>query len=253
MKPALSCLFAFRRPSSLHTVFGKVDGRLTHSVILSALVAPFLCGLLPFEVAHAQNAPKEANSRKKVTPIQSAEEGELIMRFSDGQYTFSGILKYARDLEKKVADRDVRKVIDRYITTLELTVREQKNSANEKNEIKKLVYSLRDETEFAFFIPKNMSCASAKLLALGKKAIPYLIEQLDNESFTRSVSVEVVTPGQKRAPTFHVLRVGDCACGILREITGKSFGDAWYIHGPEAKMAPREVAEEARQWWRKQK
>jgi hypothetical protein len=51
----------------------------------------------------------------------------------------------------------------------------------------------------------------------------------------------------------YVLRVGDCVYGILKEQTGQSFGDSWYIHDPQAKMSPKEVRAKAQKWWESQK
>src|SRR5262249_55847968 len=147
-------------------------------------------------------------------------------------------------------DVKTKKVLGKYVTTLEAMARTKKARESEKDELKRLVYALRHQREFAFFITDDLNSPAAKLLQIGKKAIPYLIAELDNAELTRSVCREISTNRRVISPLY-VLRVGDCAYGILSEMAGREFGDAWYIHGGKAKMSPKQVQEEARKWWAK--
>jgi hypothetical protein len=184
---------------------------------------------------------------------QSWQEWRLIDRFADPKYTFGDLLEYAKELTKEpTAKEDAKTVLREYIVTLETMAQTKKDRDNEKNEIKKMIYLLREQQSFEFFDTDDPKSPAAKLLALGKEAIPYLIDELENGDFTRSVSSRVGTLRTGWHPR-HVLRIGDCAYGILAETTGQRFGDDSYIHRPDAKMSPREVREAALQWWKKQK
>jgi hypothetical protein len=186
-----------------------------------------------------------------VTSEQPIEEVELIIMFEDPTYTYKDLLKYAERFRAATSDKEAKKAMGKYIDTLKAMARTEKKRENEKNGVKKLIYALRDQYDFWAFTAKDPKSPAAQLLAFGEKAIPFLIDELENDELTRSVSLAIST--KPVIPTRHVLRIGDCVCGILQEITGRSFGDSFYIHDPIAKMSPKAVRDEAKKWWAKQK
>jgi hypothetical protein len=180
------------------------------------------------------------------------EEFALISRLADTKFTFDDLLKYAKELAKSTANDESKKTLGKYIDILEHMARTKSKQLKETNRIKKLIYSLRDQRGFEFFTTDDPTSPASKLLAVGKEAIPYLIDELENNELTRSVAPEISRNRRVISPLY-VLKVGDCVCGILREITGKQLGDSWFIHAPQAKMSPKQVREEAKKWWDKQR
>lgn len=188
---------------------------------------------------------------KKVVPIeQPPEELDLISRFADSDYSFNDLLRLARKLERESNEANVKVVLGKYVATLERMVQAKKEK-KKQDEIRELVLRLRDQQDFAFFLAHGQESPASKLFAKGKAAIPFLIEELENDDLTRSVSVAVTR--KETIPQIHVLRIGDCACGILRKITGQNFGDAWYIHKGNGKMSPKDVRDQASKWYAQEK
>jgi hypothetical protein len=80
---------------------------------------------------------------------------------------------------------------------------------------------------------------------MGFAAVPQLIEALDDERFSRSVSY-----WRRFCCSYHVLRVGDCAREILEEITGESFcespsSDPWMVEAGRGAV----IKKRAQAWW----
>ena len=188
----------------------------------------------------------------RLTGKQSADELVLIFQIQDTKNTFEGLLKFAKKLREDTKDEQIKKVLGNYVQTLEMMERKKRARTDEKDEIKKLIYGLREQCEFAFFVAHDPKSPAAKLLSIGQKSVPYLIDELENDELTRSVSPEVISNNKVISPMY-VLRIGDCAYGILKKITKQEFGDSWYIHDANAKMSPRTVREKAKTWWENQK
>ena len=194
----------------------------------------------------------EKQPAPKVAGKQSMAELLLISRISNDQYTFDDLLKYAKSLKDDAADDETKNVLGRYVVTLDKMTRSNKGRNQEKNEIKRLIYDLRDQREFAFFTTHDPQSPASKLVALGRNAIPFLIDELENDDLTRSVSPEISTNKKVLRP-FYVLKVGDCVYGILKQITGEDFSDSWYILDPGSKTSPKDVRAKAQKWWDSQK
>ena len=147
-------------------------------------------------------------SAPRRTGEQSSQELVLIGVFEDPSYTYEDLLRKAKDLSGTTNDEATKSVLTKYVVTLEKMLGNKKVREAERNEIKKLIYSLRNQRDFAFFTTDDPSSPAAKLLAIGKDAIPYLIDELENEEFTRSVSPQVATNRKILSPMY-VLRIGD--------------------------------------------
>jgi hypothetical protein len=229
----------------------QVNGTLGVSGMYRTIIATTVLVGVCTQALLAQEKKPDAVRVLIVPTEQPVAELHLLGIIADPNYSFDDILKHAERLRSNTTDEEGKKVLSSYIATLKTMARREKERIGEKNEIKRLIYSLRNQEDFAFFTTDDPKSPAGRLLSLGKKAIPYLIDELENDELTRSVSPGVTT--KQVIPRMHVLRIGDCVCGILREITGQSFGDSWYIHGHKAQMSPRAVREQAKKWWKKQK
>lgn len=181
---------------------------------------------------------------------QTDEELDLIAKFSGDPVSFDDLLEYAREIQLNAKSDRARKALDRYITTLKAMADKKTAVEKEKDKVKKLLNSLRDQRDFGWFIAHDPASPAAKLISLGKDAIPHLIDTLENDDFTRSVYCPVHT--SREIPEHRVMRIGDCACGILSILTGKNFGDKWCIHDPGAQVPPKDVKRLYKEWWDKQ-
>jgi hypothetical protein len=193
-------------------------------------------------------APLSAHIGTGTKLDQSPEERELIGRFADPTASLEDIQKQAENLSVRTENATTKQILEHYIGTLKAMAKKKKDQEQEKNEIRKLVYSLKAQRNFAFFATDDAKSPAGRLLSLGDKAVPFLIDELDNGDFTRSIAGD----GFRRAdrPVFmHVQRVGDCAAGILWQITGQSYGDRWNIHDPRALISPKEVKSLYKKWW----
>jgi hypothetical protein len=197
-------------------------------------------------------SPLESSTvHSKLAPVgRNSFEVALLASFADAAYTYDDLLADAKDLLLIADDRNTKCLLTTYIGTLERMAKTKKEKENEKNEIKKIIYSLRFQRDFRIDVSDSTSPAG-KLLAIGKKAVPFLIGELENDDFTRSVSPEISVNGKVVRPMY-VLRVGDCVCDILNDITGQRFGGGEFIHGTHCKVSPKQVREEAKSWWDKQ-
>jgi hypothetical protein len=185
-------------------------------------------------------------------PMKSGvEEFRFILKVEKPEYSYDDLLKYAKQLRDASSDNNAKRVFEKYIATMQSMAAKEKQWENEKDQIRKLVFSLRHQTNFESFTVSDANSPAAKLIAIGKGAVPYLIDQLENDALTRSVYGDSFIENNF-APQLRVQRIGDCAAGILRKITGKRFGDSLNIHDPGAKMTPKEVKRLYKEWWDKQ-
>ncbi len=85
---------------------------------------------------------------------------------------------------------------------------------------------------------------ASRLLALGRAAVPALIESLTDERFTRAVMfIHDDHPGR-----LYVARVGDFARVLLEQITGKTYGD---VDPDRPSIFQRGEARRLQQRWRR--
>jgi len=135
-------------------------------------------------------------------------------------------------------------VIHNYITTLERMIREDTTKETDPTRI--LIESLREEREFHPMKTRNPTSPADKIVLQGNKVVPYLIEAITNDSFTRSV-IYYPSLNMNKSDNY-VLRIGDCAKEILVLMTGQSYGDR-FIHSRDAKVTPREIQQMYKKWW----
>jgi hypothetical protein len=230
MKKSLAGAF---QQSSAGSIFGLV------MVFLSSFIG--IIGLGTLNVL-----AKSMNQEK-----QTVEEFRLILKFEDRKVSFDDLLKYAVEVRDDATDERTRKALAKYVDILRAMERTKKDRDNEKDEVKRLIFSLRYQRDFGEFRADDRNSPAAKLMALGKKAVPYLIDELENDELSRSVSGERFMDGVA-PPKLHVQRVGDCAAGILWKITGKKFTESPNIHEPGADLTAKEVRSMYLAWWKQQ-
>ena len=190
---------------------------------------------------------QKSDNTLKIAGKQSDEEIILVSMFADNRCSFQDLLVKAKELHKTSINSETKKTIQNYITTLERMA--IKKNDRQEDTITKLIRQLKNQQAFEFFSSTDSDSPAFVLLKSGARAIPYLIDELENDDFTRSVAPEIVANGRVLHPMY-VLRIGDCVAGILDKLTGKQFGDSAYIHSAKAKMTPKQVQIEAQKWWK---
>jgi hypothetical protein len=177
---------------------------------------------------------------------QTVEEYELARAFSEQKRSFDDLLTLAQKSRTKTNDKNAQIAIDNFIRTLERMSKDKDQMAKEKDEVKKLIRNLRSERDFRWLTTDDPNSPAGKILKLGNRVVPLLIEELENDDFTRSICPDVTSKVER--PYIHVQRVGDCAAGLLWRLTGKSYGDSWNIHDPRATLSPSEVKRQYKTW-----
>ncbi len=130
-------------------------------------------------------------------------------------------------------------------------------AAPSADEIDQLVYDLRNDVGDVFYVPhpspprKGLSARPGeRILALGRRAVPKLIDALTDPSLTHeSADAELV---MAELPVQPVQRVGDVALRLLRQITFQYLGDSPYDE-PEWLDKMTAIQRKVNAWWKQNK
>lgn len=110
--------------------------------------------------------------------------------------------------------------------------------ADDPDREERLIHLLREHTHRRGPIRNP----AAELAALGREAVPALIEHIDDDSLTRSLS-------EYRRYNFDVLTVGDVAVEILEQIASRSFYTSRESLPMSYEGQTKAVQQSVREWW----
>lgn len=188
---------------------------------------------------------------------------QATLQFKDFATSRAQLLETFRDLQTRFSNSRHQQLIRETIKMLDLMVREDAEHPKrdldglpEPQKIKELIFQLRDQSGaqtiqpgycniFAEDTPESMKSPAAQLVRLGYKAVPQLIEALDDPRFSRSIHF-----WRGYVFSHYVLRIGDCAQQILERIASRQFYKPETTGGDmtsDNKVASTKEA--VRKWW----
>lgn len=179
----------------------------------------------------------------------SPQELRFALMVKDAKHSYKDLLELARQLLDD-SPNDAKSTMKSYVNLLERMQKSDKQKT-EKNEIRKNIYSLRNQRNFSLSGTYEDDCPASTILKFGKAAVPYLIDEIDNNELTRSVIIERGF-NESTLPKVYIQRTGDVSVGLLRIITGKSFAKPINIHDPENDLSPKKIKNQYKEWWEKQ-
>lgn len=168
---------------------------------------------------------------------------------------FEYIVKYYPKSEHIKRARNAVKILRRMIKEDQAHGKraKQPEKMSTDEQIADLIFRLRDQNARQlsqpgrcdiYDDPQGEQSPAHRLVQLGHKAVPKLIEALEDKSFTRSV-------GYWRGYCFshYVLRVGDCALEILESIAARQFYSGSHIDYMSKDDETASTRKQVEAWW----
>jgi hypothetical protein len=195
--------------------------------------------------------------------LAHTEMWRAVVAFGEPAIARNGLLDRFEHIVKNYSESEHHGKAKAYATLLRQMIKEDDQHAKKaakpfakltKNEqIAELIFQLREQNGHQFMQPgacdifgdffddeDKKTTPAHRLVAFGEKAIPQLIEALEDERLTRSVEYH---------RNFHfsheVMRVGDCAAQILNRITDWDFGEHRVYTGKAVGSRAK-----AQAWWK---
>lgn len=210
------------------------------------------------------NKPKPTLRQSVEKNIAETVMWRAILAFEDKTVTRSqllarmnAILTHYPHCENERRIRNTAKVLERMIAEDKAHVPIDSNTLARlpvQDQMRELIFELRDQNGQQIMEPgacdifmdvgHSTNTPAHQLLRNGYDAVPQLIEALDSDSWTRSVSVS------HRFQFFGaVLTIGDCAHTILEQIACKSFDSQPGITNESGWVISAAYRKSAEQWW----